>query len=308
MDSFAGSVLVLAVLCCLCRLYQLSLCSHTRAGLVAVSSGIAAIMLCWWMMVNSANLQTKSSESVRLWLCLDVSRSMLAEDVVPNRLTRGKQLLEQVRQSFPETPTAVLAFAGQPKIISPFTLDSSFLRSAIEQLSTESAPPGGSDVAAAIESIANTPVPAGVREIVLLVTDGGHTAVEENWNPPTQPGRTFCLVGIGDAKSEATIPWGDGFLSDRDGVVRTRLKEENLIAAARKTGGIYVPAGTRSVAIEEILQQAIAAQAPDLQEQGSLTDDWLVWSAVALVLLELTSRYFWQHSRPMTLNASGGLR
>ena len=92
------------------------------------------------------------SRSRNVAIAIDVSRSMLAEDVHPNRLERTKADVADLIDSLDGDRCALIAFRRTGVVICPLTTDHAFLRSALEQMTPESAPRGETDLGAAIRA------------------------------------------------------------------------------------------------------------------------------------------------------------
>lgn len=187
-----------------------------------------------------------------LWIVVDVSRSMLTRDVGASRLDRAKQIAREWIDADPAGRIAVVAFAGGATLVSPPTDDRAFVRDAIDALSVDSAPPGGSRLDAALLRIPRSGLPDGSR--VLVLSDGGHE--DEGWSGVGETleaaGLRLTAVGIGDPDEAHPIPLDGGFLLRRGEPVRTSLNERSLRRLARESGGVYVPARTGLVDVPSV--------------------------------------------------------
>lgn len=193
---------------------------------------------------------------VDIVVALDVSRSMLAEDVTPNRLDRAKQ--ELVRLTFnPSNRLGLLAFAGSAAMKVPLTLDHAFFVNALNMIDLNSAPRGGTAISEAIYSAADffAASPPKASKIILVCTDG-----EDHEGDPLlaaqdvfkQYGIRVFTVGVGDPDS----PSGAVVPSSRRGqplthegqIVYSRLNMESLARIAAAADGASVPVeGFRSL-------------------------------------------------------------
>jgi Ca-activated chloride channel family protein len=189
-----------------------------------------------------------SSRSRNLVIAVDVSRSMLARDVHPNRLERSKVDIMDLIGELKGDRAALLAFRRRGVLLCPLTTDYAFLRQALDGLSTDSAPRGETDLADAIRKALEALTPAqDDYNAILLISDGedlagGALAAAQE---ARQRGVPIFTVGIGDA-SGASVPDENGALTYRGEKVQSRLTEETLTAIARESGGRYVPLGTAS--------------------------------------------------------------
>lgn len=197
---------------------------------------------------RSAEEQVVRTRNVML--AVDVSRSMLAEDVRPNRLGRAKADLIDLIDALAGDRAGVLAFRGKGALICPMTSDHAFLRQAIENLSPESAPPGETDLADAIaKSLAAFEQAQSAHNAIVLISDGEDLAgrAEALAKSAGEAGVPIFTVGIGSARG-AVIPDGSGVVQHEGKPVESRLTEQTLERIAELSGGRYVPLATAGTA------------------------------------------------------------
>ena len=188
-----------------------------------------------------------------LMVALDVSRSMLANDVHPNRLQRAKVDLMDLVRELRGDRVGLLAFRQKGAMLCPLTTDYAYFRQALEAAGPWSAPKGETDIgdaiAKALDGFENSP---GAHKAIVLISDGedlsgraldaADTAVER--------GVPIFTVGLGDRRG-SRIPdndSNDGFVRYRGNEVVTKLDNRTLLAIARKTGGAYIPLEMASTA------------------------------------------------------------
>ena len=186
-------------------------------------------------------------------VAIDVSRSMLAEDVRPNRLGRAKADVADLIDSLEGDRCALVAFRRKGVVICPLTTDHGYLRSALEQLSPESAPRGETDLGAAIRASLDALDPAADdHNAIILISDGGDLRGEAiaNAELAKKRGIPIFTVGIGDPKRGATIPAenGRGELVFEGKPVKVKLEERALKAVSEASRGRYVPLATAGTA------------------------------------------------------------
>lgn len=193
---------------------------------------------------------------VDIVVALDVSRSMLARDVRPNRMEVAKEL---IRQQLTERPVfghtnrlALMAFAGSTSLRLPLTTDHLAFRSKLEQVHIGAAPRGGTAIAQAIEKATDlfAKSPRGATKIILLFTDG-----EDHEGDPVEAARrafeeqgirTFT-IGVGDPSRtvgaqvpESAGPGSKPLLHDGQ-IVFSRLDVAGLQNITRAGGGQFAP-------------------------------------------------------------------
>lgn len=186
-------------------------------------------------------------------VAIDVSRSMLAEDVRPNRLERAKADVADLIDALEGDRCALVAFRRTGVVVCPLTTDHGYLRSALEQLSPESAPSGETDLGSAIRASLEALDPAADdHNAVIMISDGGDLRGEalSNAELAKKRGVPIFTVGIGDPKRGAPLPAADGRGEQKfqGEVVKVRLEEKALKAIADASKGRYVPLATAGTA------------------------------------------------------------
>lgn len=252
------------------------------AGIVLV---VIAALRPWWDDEHPSSLAADST----LWIVLDVSRSMLTRDVGTSRLERAQEIALQWVQEAGPTTAGVIAFAGQGVTTAPLTRDISFVRTAIKELSIESAPAVGSNLEHALSLV---PASRDRRpSTVLLLTDGGHDPIDVSRIGATlkENGNSLVVVGIGDPDKPHPIPVDGQHLRDSSGqLVHTSLEEDRLKSLAAAAEGAFVPAGTRSVDVADVARQTIpkpSGSRYDALEPSTAPSQWL--AAVAVLVFSV---------------------
>ena len=186
-------------------------------------------------------------------VAIDVSRSMLAQDVRPNRLERAKADVADLIDSLEGDRCALVAFRRTGVVICPLTTDHSYLRGALEQMTPESAPRGETDLGGAIRASLDALDPAADdHNAIILISDGGDLRGEAlaNAQLAKKRGIPIFTVGIGDPGRGATLPGADGRgeLKHNGQTVRVKLEEAALKAIAEASKGRYVSLATAGTA------------------------------------------------------------
>lgn len=207
-------------------------------------------------------------------IAVDTSRSMLATDLAPDRLTRAKLLTQDLLRLFKGDRVGLVAFAGSAFLQAPLTLDYSAVINALEELDTTVIPKGGTNIAAAIKVAEQAFGKAeGQTRALVILTDGeeldadGVAAAKK----AAELGIRIFTVGIGSPEgSLIPIRTDDGrqdFVRDRAGKpVQSRLDASRLEEIAKATGGFYVSLGPDTA--HEVFQKGIVPM--DLSETGIL--------------------------------------
>ena len=236
-------------------------------------------------------------------VAIDVSRSMLAQDVRPNRLERAKADVADLIDSLEGDRCALVAFRRTGIVICPLTTDHGYLRGALEQLSPESAPRGETDLGSAIRAALDALDPAADdHNAIILISDGGDLrgAALANAELAKKRGIPIFTVGIGDPKRGAPIPdaSGRGDQKFKGETVKVKLEETALKAIAEASRGRYVPlatAGTAETTLGAIYrrflrQVAVKEQNEEAERAAERYQVFLVPGLVLLIIGAALSR------------------
>ena len=207
-----------------------------------------------------------------LMILLDVSRSMLAEDVTPNRLERAKldiKDLVTVLQQEGGHRLGLIAFAGRASLQCPLTHDYAFFLQQLNALGPETVGRGGTLIGDAIRQAlrAFTTLEHNFKDIILITDGGDHESFPlEAAKAAAVQQVAMYTIGLGNPAAGAPIPLrtpqGQGAYVRYEGKeVHSRMRENLLIDIAHLTGGAYVPAGTHAIELDRIYTEHIAQKA-----------------------------------------------
>lgn len=199
-----------------------------------------------------------------LYILIDVSRSMLAQDVPPSRLGRAKADVAALINRLEGERVGLIAFAGQAVVKCPLTVDYDAFRRTLDELDTGSAPRGGTAIGDAIRKALEVFHALAERDqAILLITDG-----DDQQSYPLEAATvaaerhvTIFTVGLGDADQGARVPQaadskaGGGsqsFVEYEGQQVWSKLDNTLLKEIALKTSGVYVPVGIKAYDLGEL--------------------------------------------------------
>jgi len=173
---------------------------------------------------------------------IDVSNSMRAEDILPNRITRSREVARAVQSRIPDAYAAVIAFKGDVSVVSPMTEDSVAFELAMDYLSGPLVTTPGTDVERGLRSALEL-FPSGTnrRKVVLLFTDGQELTGDQRSLVREIVGADVAVVSIvAGTPAGALIPLSSGgVLRDQNGnPVIAGVDEAALAFLAEQTGGI----------------------------------------------------------------------
>ena len=242
--------------------------------------------------------QTFQARSRNVVVALDVSRSMLATDVRPNRLERAKADVVDLIDSLEGDRCALVAFRRTGVLLCPLTTDHGFLRAALEGATPDSAPRGETDLGGAIKTALDALDPAADdHNAILLISDGGDLRGNalEAARAAAKRNIPIFTVGLGDPKRGSAIPdaSGTGSQQYQGRAVTTKLEEKALVEIAKTSGGRYVPlatAGTAETTLGAIYRRflrQVAAKEQAEEEELRATErfGWFLVPGLVLMLL-----------------------
>lgn len=199
---------------------------------------------------------------------LDVSKSMLANDLKPDRLTRAKLAIEDVISKLQGDRVALVAFAGASEVVCPLTTNYGFFLMVLDTVDVDSIAKGGSAIGDAINKATTEVFDSKDKRFkdVILITDGEDhdTFPEESAKRAALTGVRIHAVGLGDEETGTRIPVRarDGsvsFVSYQGSEHRSKLDSLTLKKIVNQTpGGSYLPVRTGSVDLGEIYENYIA--------------------------------------------------
>ena len=201
-------------------------------------------------------------------LLIDVSRSMAAEDAVPNRLAVAKQAAEGLVRALGDEPgsrAAVIAFAGAPVVRCGLTENLGAVVDVIRSLRPGEVQPGGTSLSAALDlafdSFDHETVEHAEGRIVVLFSDGeDHSNVDAAAIASRASAKTIVhALAIGDSEQGHPIPVGPDSapLRHLGRTVETKRRDQTLRAIAEATGGVFIPLGLASTDLAALYRSKI---------------------------------------------------
>ncbi len=196
--------------------------------------------------------ETVYQQSRDLVIAVDVSRSMLANDVHPTRLRRAKIDLVDLITELRGDRAALIAFRAKASLVCPLTTDYAFLRQALDGISPASAPRGETDIGTAIEKALDAFEEGDAsHKAIILISDGEDLTgkAKEVAQKAGEQQIPIYTVGIG-SRQGSRIPNQDHqthYLQHKDKDIVTKLDHETLYAIAKASGGSYIPVETASM-------------------------------------------------------------
>jgi Ca-activated chloride channel homolog len=234
---------------------------------VLFTLGVAFIFIALARPQVGFEFQETHRKGLELLFAVDTSKSMLAQDVKPDRLTRAKLAVTDLVSKLNGDGVGLIAFAGSSFLQCPITLDYDAFRESLDALDVNVIPRGGTDIASAIhEAEAVFKTRTAADKILILITDGedlGGEAITAAQSAAKNGVKIFT-VGVGSTTGELVpVPSENGgtdFAKDENGrPVKSHLDETTLKKIAEATGGIYQPLGAQGEGLTNIYERGLTS-------------------------------------------------
>jgi len=274
LERFAASPLVEALNC---RLNPRKRLWKQALLFAAIAAVIVAIARPAW----NPQPQTVHREGRDVVFIVDVSRSMLAEDLAPNRLERAKLSIRDCLEGLNGDRVALIAFAGSSVVKCPLTLDYGFFRMMLDEIGPNDISRGGTLIGDALRKALAEVFDEQERAFrdIILITDG-----EDQESFPIEAAQQVAdaniriiAIGLGDEKQGQRIPITDAqgqksFLTYQGEEVWTKLDAETLSQMARLTpDGKYLNVATGTFDLKSIYAEFVASAEKTALEQKRIT-------------------------------------
>ena len=200
-------------------------------------------------------------------IALDISNSMLAQDVQPSRLDKSKLMIENLINSFINDKIGLVVFAGEAYVQLPITSDYVSAKMFLSDITPSLISAQGTDIARAIRvSLSSFTQQKGVGKAIILITDGedNEGGALEAVKEAKEKGVNVFILGVGDSKG-SPIPLGNGeYLKDNHGqTVITALNENMCKEIAQAGSGTYIHIDNTSLAQEQLNNELSKLQKGD---------------------------------------------
>lgn len=229
---------------------------------IILSFAITAFVIALVNPKIGTKLETVKREGVDVVFAIDVSKSMLAEDISPNRLEKSKQLVTQIINSLASDRVGIIAYAGSAFPQLPITTDYSAAKMFLQAMNTDMVSSQGTAINEAIELAQTYYNDADqTNRILFIISDGedhqGET--KEISKEAAKKGILIFTIGVGTSKGGPIPNKKNGVIQsykkDKNGeTVITRLNEETLKEIALVTNGNYIDGRITGEVVEEVTQ------------------------------------------------------
>ena len=284
------------------RSFLVPMFSSARANTKFVLFNLITALL----IIGAANLQSGSKmekvkrEGIDIFLCIDISNSMLAEDIATNRLERSKQAIYKLISKLGGDRIGVVVFAGNAYVQLPITTDYSAAKMFLSTVNPNLIPAQGTEIGRAIELAIKSFGEDEHNKAIVIISDGED---HENGDAvkaaqeAAKRGIKIYTIGMG-LDSGAPIPvynkYGKniGYKKDKEGnTIITKLDDNILRQIAEIGDGLYVRASNSNVGLDTIYEDINKTEKSEI-EANVFTDyddqfQWFVGAAIVLLIIEI---------------------
>lgn len=244
-------------------------------------------------------LEEVKRKGADLMICLDVSNSMKAEDLQPNRLEKAKQAISKLINKLEGDRLGIIVFGGEAYVQLPITTDYSAAKLFLESINTDMIPTQGTAIGTAIDlAMESFGKDEGKNKAVVIITDGENHEDDaiRAAELAAEKGIAIHTIGMGSAEG-APIPVyknnvRESFRKDNEGnTVITKLNEQVLQEIAATANGIYIRASNSDAGLNNVLNEI--SKLEKKQFESKMYSDyedrfqWFIAAALLLLLIEL---------------------
>ncbi len=240
--------------------------SSNRKRIIKASlftAGFSSLVIALCNLQTGSKLAEVKREGADIIVCIDVSNSMLAQDLSPNRLIRAKYALEKMIDLLEGDRLGLVIFAGEAYVQLPITTDYGAAKMFLESIDPGMVPIQGTNISDAIKKASESfSSDEGKNRAIILITDGDNHETEaiEAAEEAAKKGIMINTIGIGSLNG-VPIPLIEngvvkGYRKDREGqTVITKLDAELLKSIAAKANGVFVHASQADLGLEAVLDK-----------------------------------------------------
>ena len=242
-----------------------------------------------------SKVETVKRHGIETVIALDISNSMLAEDVAPNRLEKSKNIISRLVDSFEDDKVGLIVFAGDAFIQLPITSDFISAKMFLESINPGLITRQGTNIKAAIDMATRSFTPnEGVGKAIIIITDGENHegGATEAAKAAAEKGMSVYVMGVGSLEGSPIPTGSNDFRRDKEGnVIVTKLNEKMCQEIAAAGNGVYIRIDNTNNA-QKILQKEIDKLAKADIETAVYSEydeqfQAVAWIALVLLLLEM---------------------
>lgn len=272
--------------------------SNIRPGIKFILALLAATLLIVALARPQfgSKKETVTRQGIETVIALDISNSMLAEDISPNRLEKAKKIISQLIDKFENDKVGLIVFAGDAFVQLPITNDFISAKMFLETISPTLISRQGTDIGGAISLAMKSFTPnEGVGKAIIVITDGENHegGAEDAARLAAEKGMNVYLLGIGSLEG-APIPIENtnDYRRDKEGnVVVTKLNEQMAQEIAKAGNGVYIRVdntnNAQKILEKEVNKLAKADVTSEVYTEYNEQFEFIVWIAFILLVVDL---------------------
>lgn len=258
---------------------------------------VASLIFALANLQSGAKMQEVKREGIDLFICVDVSNSMNAEDIAPSRIERSKQAINKLVSELKGDRIGLIVFANRAYIQLPITTDYSAARMFISNVKTDIVPSQGTNIGEAINTAVKAFGENKHSKAIIIISDGEDHETEalKAAEEASKQGIRVYTIGMGLADG-APIPtynqYGKmtGYRKDRNGqTIITKLNETMLQQIAVQGKGLYVRANNSNVGLEKIYDDICQLEKTEIEAKvfSDYEDQfqWFVGLAIIFMII-----------------------
>lgn len=276
---------------------EASTTSKPLIKMVLLGVTLGALILALVNPKFGTRIETVKRQGVDIVFAIDVSKSMLAEDIAPSRMGKAKQLASQIINNLASDRIGIVGYAGSAFPMLPITTDYSMAKMYIQDMHTDMVSSMGTALSQAIEVGSNYFDDPNTSKVMILISDGEDhgDGISNAVAMAKEKGIKIITIGVGTPEG-GQIPIKQngriaGYKKDVDGsTVITKLNDETLKEIAQKTGGTFMY-GSKTDEVLQLVDQTLqkvektdfeSQQIADFQSQFQ----WFIGLALLLLIID----------------------
>lgn len=265
------------------------------------------------VMVARPQMGTKVTNEKRTGIeaviVMDISNSMLAEDVEPSRLTRAKMMVENLVDHFTDDRIALIVFAGDAFVQLPITSDYVSAKMFLSDIAPSMIATQGTDIARAVEMASNSfTQQEGVGKAIIVITDGEdhEGGAVEAAEAAKKKGQRVFVLGIGSPKGSPVPDGQGGYMKDNSGnTVMSALNEGMCRQVAEAGGGAYIHVDNNSNAQDQLDNEVAKMSKKEMESTFySAYDEQFQAVGIIVLLLLIIEVCLIERKNPLLKNVS----
>lgn len=259
---------------------------------IAFAFGVVAVM----NPRQPSSSEAFSRKGIDMMIALDVSKSMLANDVQPSRLEKAKAFIDDVLDKMQDNQVGLVLFAGKAYLQMPLTVDHDAVKSFVAEANPNTVPIQGTVINEALTMSANAFADAEKFKVIVLISDGedhDEKAIETATNL-AQQGVMINCIGIGSPEGTTLIDstTGETKKDETGNVVISKLNEKELQQLAEKTNGVYFHLQNENEAVNGLMEHLSQIEKKSFVDTAFLNyKTFYIWAAAAMLVFLLIENF-----------------